>query len=230
MSDTHPASHRTAVLLLEVLHDDLPDWFAIRHQVGNGATAETVFKLFRLTGMRLLTSVCIIMSCCSVLSSQTQRVPPQRARVAPSKSKPLSAKTPANEPVKFLDMEALTVDSRGTYTEEREICGDIVMTPPLHNVICSDYGDQTCRCIDKWCFKPNNLIVKTPNARWVFVGTPRVNCAISPNNTRSCTWNALGKLDRFSVTLNNPTEIRATAWTSSKTIGINLCAMARYYP
>jgi hypothetical protein len=118
-------------------------------------------------------------------------------------------------------------DAHGRYTEEKEICGPTVQTPELHNVKCGQRPGCRQPC-DRWCFVPNPLSVKTPDPRWVFSGAPRVDCAA--NNQGSCEWNALGKPDRFSITLNNPDEIDATEWTNSRSIGIRLCAPARYYP
>lgn len=120
-------------------------------------------------------------------------------------------------------------DYKGDYTEERLVCGETVNTPELHMVRCAD-GGPGCQCIadGRWCFRPNQLTMKTENERWVFSSNAAIQCA--RNNDRACEWNALGAPDRFTVTLNNPTEIRATALTSSRSIGIRLCAYARYYP
>lgn len=117
-------------------------------------------------------------------------------------------------------------DYRGFYTQEREICGPTVTTPELHEATCS----TGCECIadGKWCFKPSDLVDTTPNQLWAFSGPAYVKCVT--NNDGSCQWNALGKADRFSVSLNNPTEIKAKALTSSRSIGIALCAPARFYP
>lgn len=55
------------------------------------------------------------------------------------------------------------LDYKGPYTEEKLICGATVTTTELHNVSCG----EGCSCIAdrKWCFKPSNLEVTTPNER-----------------------------------------------------------------
>lgn len=119
--------------------------------------------------------------------------------------------------------------AQGGYTEEREICGATMNTPELHNVTDDMTGRGCHRLGDgRWCFQATDLAVTTPNSRWVFAGSPRVECA--RDNQGSCGWNALGAPDRFSVTLKNPTEIRARVLTNSRSIGVRICALARYYP
>ncbi len=120
-------------------------------------------------------------------------------------------------------------DYKGQFTEEKEICGAVEKTPELHNATCRSSGPG-CECIadGKWCFKRTHLSVSTPNSKWVFSGSPRVDCA--QDNDGSCGWNALGAPDRFFVTQNNPTEIKADVLTSSRSIGVRVCAQARYYP
>jgi hypothetical protein len=70
--------------------------------------------------------------------------------------------------------------------------------------------------------------VTTPNSKWVFSGPAHIQCI--RDNQGSCGWNALGASDRFSINLNNPTEIRATALTNSRSIDVRICANARFYP
>ena len=110
--------------------------------------------------------------------------------------------------------------------QESEICGPTVDTKEHNNEHCN----SACQCPGdgKWCFTPSNLEVTTPNPKWVFTGKPRVDCA--RNNQGSCEWNSLGAPDRFKITLNNPTDIMATVLTDSRSIGIRLCAVARFYP
>jgi hypothetical protein len=121
-------------------------------------------------------------------------------------------------------------DEHGTYAEEAIIWGEARDTPELHDVRCQD--QHHCRCISdgKWCFKPTDLEVKTPNARWVFVKEAPVQIQPTRDNDGSAAWNALGAGDRFFVTTRNPTEIRATALTSSRSIAIRIGCLARFYP
>lgn len=132
----------------------------------------------------------------------------------------------------------VNTDGTGDYTEERQICGDAKITPNLPEVRCHWEAGSKCHCLGnggpgsplgngKYCYEATNLDVKTPNARWVFSGPAAPVCTYNPG---SCNWNGLGLPDRFSVTLDNPTEIHATVLTSSNSLGVKLCAPARYYP
>jgi hypothetical protein len=120
------------------------------------------------------------------------------------------------------------MDAHGRFTGEGLVCGETVNTPELDQVRC---GGQGCQCIadGKWCFKPTSLVVKVANSiTYQFSGPATVQCI--RDNQGSCEWNALGAPDRFTITLNNPDEIRATILTNSRNIGVRLCAPARYYP
>jgi hypothetical protein len=121
-------------------------------------------------------------------------------------------------------------DARGTYIEEGIFLGPSKDTPELHEIRCGASPD--CRCIGdgKWCFKPTELEVATPNPRWVFVPEAPVLIQCTRNNDGSCQWNALGAPDRFSAHTRTPTVIRAMALTSSRSIGIRIGCLARYYP
>jgi hypothetical protein len=116
-------------------------------------------------------------------------------------------------------------DFAGAYSEEREICGNTIKTPELHDVRCPGSG---CDCRQGWCFRPTELTVSVPSDKWVFIGPPRIDCA--QNNQGSCQWNRLGASDLTTITMNNPNEIRARILTNSRSIGVRVCAMARYYP
>jgi hypothetical protein len=119
-------------------------------------------------------------------------------------------------------------DSLGAYTEEAMIWGDTRDTPELHNVKYAD-GQGCFRVGDgKWCFKRTDLTVQTPNPRWVFVGPPVVQCV--RDNQGSAAWNVLGAPDRFFIDLQNPTDIRVHILTNSRSIGVRIGALARYYP
>jgi len=119
-------------------------------------------------------------------------------------------------------------DWKGEYAEEKVICSETAFTPELHNVVF--YSGGKCRKVGdgKWCFEPTSLSVRTPNSRWVFSSGAWLRCA--QDNRGSCGWNSIGRHDRFSISLDNPTLIRATAWTNSRSIGLQLCARARFYP
>jgi hypothetical protein len=119
-------------------------------------------------------------------------------------------------------------DHTGNYTEERMIYGETVNTDELHNVGCRDV--KCDKCLANWCFRKRELIVKTPphtGGRWVFAAPAELDCA--RNNAGSCEWNGPWG-DKFFITLNNPTEIRADVYTSSHSIGLRIRALARYYP
>jgi len=121
-------------------------------------------------------------------------------------------------------------DERGRYTEETVIWGTSRDTRELHNVRCGELAG--CRCIadGKWCFLPTELTVVTPNERWVFVQEAAVQIQCTRDNDGSAAWNALGAGDRFFVTTRNPDKIIATALTNSRSIGIRIGCLARYYP
>src|SRR5207253_2281641 len=91
-------------------------------------------------------------------------------------------------------------------------------------------GDKDCKCLSNWCFKETSLDVTLPDPLWVFTqGGVRVDC--TRDNGGSCGWNSPFETpDKFIITLNNPNHLRASVWTSSRSINIRLCAMARYYP
>jgi hypothetical protein len=121
------------------------------------------------------------------------------------------------------------IDDHGKYTKERMIWGEATYTPELHNTLFSAYDSECHRVGDgKWCFKRTELIVSTPNARWVFAGSPQLECVT--DNQGSCGWNRLGLLDRYFVVHQNPTEIKAYVLTNSRSIGVRIGALARYYP
>ena len=118
-------------------------------------------------------------------------------------------------------------DSHGTWTEEREIEGPLVDTPELHEV--RDYQDGSCLAgYGEWCHKESRLHVPTPGERWLFAGTPYLK--VVRDNQGSAAWNRVGAPDRFWVTENNPNMIRARIVTSSRSIGVRLCCVARFYP
>jgi hypothetical protein len=154
-----------------------------------------------------------------------------------SKSDSESNAGQSRENTSGLDLEIMTSpysvqdnDERGMYTEEAIIWGPSRNTPELHNVRCGAHAN--CRCIadGKWCFLPTELTVVTPNQRWVFVPTAAVQIQCTRDNDGSCAWNNLGAPDRFFVTIRNPTNITATALTNSRSIGIRIGCLARYYP
>jgi hypothetical protein len=168
---------------------------------------------------------CCLFTCCLLLACSQQ--PPQ-----PASPSPATAASPASRSATdSLEVNEARLtrgeDYKGAFTEERMICGNVANTPELHNVRC---GGEGCHCIGdgKWCFRRTDLTVAVPSDKWVFSGAARVDCA--RNNEGSCEWNALGAPDRFAITLNNPTEIRGHVLTNSRSIGVRLCAPARYYP
>ena len=123
----------------------------------------------------------------------------------------------------------MTVDSNGIYTEEREIQGDAVTTPNLHNVGagCAGY-EKPANDDGKWCFNRSSLSVKVPGANWIFVGTPTVKC-VAPD-CGGAGWSRLGASDRFFVTRNNPDKIEADILTGSHSFKASLFCTARFYP
>lgn len=120
-------------------------------------------------------------------------------------------------------------DSSGQYTEERVIYGSLSTTPELHDKRY-DGADASCHKVGdgKWCFKSTMLSIDTPNNKWVFVGTPTVECV--RNNDDSCGWNMLGSPDRTFIRVNNPHHIEVEVLTNSRSIDVRLACNARYYP
>ena len=119
-------------------------------------------------------------------------------------------------------------DKNGTYTETRQWCGEPVQTPNLHNVRSSEPG---CHRLGdgKWCFKPSFPTIKLESDKWMFFGEPaRVEC--TRNNQESCQWNVLGAEDRTTTITYNPNKIEYRILTGSRSIGVRICANARYYP
>jgi hypothetical protein len=116
----------------------------------------------------------------------------------------------------------------GTYTDSAVICGAIVKTPELNEV--RPGGGLPCRDNnEKYCFERTDLVVSTPNERWVFAdGTAFLDCA--QDNQGSCAWNQLDRPQNLIIDSFNPTTIRAHVWTNSRSVGIRLGAFAKYYP
>lgn len=116
----------------------------------------------------------------------------------------------------------------GTYSDSAVICGAVVRTPELHEV--RPGGGRPCRDNnEKYCFERTDLVVSTPNARWVFAdGTAFLDCA--QDNQGSCAWNQLDRPQNLIIDSFNPTEIHAHVWTNSRSVGVRIGAFAKYYP
>ena len=116
-------------------------------------------------------------------------------------------------------------------TEERLIYGPSFSTPELNNTLCG----SNCECISdgKWCFRPTELYVSTPNPHWIFIGRPYIE--VYEDNQGSAAWNCMDRKenipsDRFRITLDNPTEKKARILSSSRSFKVRLVCLARYYP
>jgi hypothetical protein len=121
---------------------------------------------------------------------------------------------------------AAPADATKTVVEERDHCTAPVHTPDLHTVRAGQRAN--CYDLDGWCFKRSTFDLRRPEsttADWIFVGTPWIECV--RDNRGSCAWNSLGKEDRTDTVVNNIDRVVVHVYTSSRDIGLRVCARIR---
>lgn len=128
-------------------------------------------------------------------------------------------------------------EMEGPWTEERWIpSATSVATRDLHDVRCKDSacghhaGPGECKD-GGFCTNKSIVSVSTPSDKWVFSGADGdIKLGLLQDNQGSWQWNkdATG-LPAF-VTYNSPHRIDIWVITGSRSIVLNACAKARYYP
>jgi len=123
------------------------------------------------------------------------------------------------------------MDEHGLYTDEQKQCSEWKPTPDLDQKRCGAYQD--CICIGVYCYKKTPLEVRTPaEGEWGFVpNTAGVECDDNGSGSGGpCAWNTYGRPDWYKITLDNIDDIQAYTVTSSYSMKVRLCAIARHYP